>query len=934
MKDSQPLRSRRAITFLLGLTAAIAGCGLGMSVDEYLDRGIASFEEGDYRAAAIDARNVLEEQPDNYRARILLGESALELGDPATAEVELLRAIELGADKAAVALGVARVFVALARYQDLLDDIPPEVGRNASERSQILRLRGDALIGLGQSVEARAAFQDALREDDTNLDAMLGIVTAYMLDDMESQALETLDQVIAIDPGYVPARLKSGSLKFVHGDLDSASREFELARQLATKKGDKIGQIGALRALVETSLVQGDLDKASANLQVLRSIAPPDMAVRFLQGRLAYLQGDWSQAQSTLQSILQEDPEYRPAQLLLGAAHLNQGHLGQADMYLSAVLVSSPDNADARRLLAETRLRQDKTDAAADLLDPLIGENSTDSRALATAARMSLVAGNYNEATEYLRRRIRAEPDVVEYRLDLAAAYITSGDLDSARKILQSDLVVANENTYRRGLLLILALMRSGDFPKALEESNSMLVKWPDDTRLHNLVGGIQTSTGDYESARGHFNQALRLDPTDRIAIMSLGRVDIAEGRLDAARQRFEAVLARDPLDVGAMIALAQLAANSGDNESLQARLREAIAADPETVTARVMLARFHLANRDYPAALPLAAEAAQLSPDRAEPHNLQGLAQAGMGDLDNAVKSFERAIELDSKNRAYRLNAARAQLKSGRTTDAQVLLSSLEKENPQDLATAVRLAYLKAGTGDITSAIAMARNLADRYPDSEIPRVLLGELYFGNNSPARGADEYKAALDRKLSQDLVIRAYRLSRKYGRPNAEDPLLRFLNSEPENVAVLVTLGQHYQVTGRTEDAVRQYEKALSIDANDVIAVNNLAWAYFELGNSKAEELARRAVELSPDDGSAIDTLGWILVKKGDLNDGIALLRRANEISDGRPQVAFHLAVALSESGKPEEARKILSTVLSSDDEFPSRREAESLFANLR
>ncbi|MDZ7644748.1 MAG: tetratricopeptide repeat protein [Woeseiaceae bacterium] len=71
-----------------------------------------------------------------------------------------------------------------------------------------------------------------------------------------------------------------------------------------------------------------------------------------------------------------------------------------------------------------------------------------------------------------------------------------------------------------------------------------------------------------------------------------------------------------------------------------------------------------------------------------------------------------------------------------------------------------------------------------------------------------------------------------------------------------------------------------------------ALNNLAWLYFTSGDSRAEALARRAYEAAPDNGSVADTLGWILVSNGSLDEGVDLLRRAVELSDGRATIRYH------------------------------------------
>jgi Tfp pilus assembly protein PilF len=111
------------------------------------------------------------------------------------------------------------------------------------------------------------------------------------------------------------------------------------------------------------------------------------------------------------------------------------------------------------------------------------------------------------------------------------------------------------------------------------------------------------------------------------------------------------------------------------------------------------------------------------------------------------------------------------------------------------------------------------------------------------------------------------------------------------------------------------------------------LNNLAWLYYETGDERAEATARRAYDLAADNAAVADTYGWILVEKGKVADGLAVLSRAAGQAPENPDIRFHHAAALARSGESGRALEILDAVLASNPAFASRAAAEQLRGQL-
>ena len=93
------------------------------------------------------------------------------------------------------------------------------------------------------------------------------------------------------------------------------------------------------------------------------------------------------------------------------------------------------------------------------------------------------------------------------------------------------------------------------------------------------------------------------------------------------------------------------------------------------------------------------------------------------------------------------------------------------------------------------------------------------------------------------------------------------------------------------------------------------------------------LARRAQELQPAEPLFNDTLGWILVKADQTDEGLRFLREARTRAALVPEIRYHLAVALQRQGRTDEALAELRNALRAAGDFDGRADAERLHEEL-
>jgi putative PEP-CTERM system TPR-repeat lipoprotein len=476
--------------------------------------------------------------------------------------------------------------------------------------------------------------------------------------------------------------------------------------------------------------------------------------------------------------------------------------------------------------------------------------------------------------------------------------------------------------------------MQKGRTDEALDRAAELVQAWPENAEFQTLLGRIALQLERYDTARSAFQAAQKLSPDNTETYIDLARVEIATGNVAAAKSQLMGGLERLPGGTGLMMTLGRIAAGSGEYEEALKWFTEAAEADPNALEPRILLVRLHMQQGDFRMAADAAAAALEINPQDAETHNLLGLAQRSIGELSDAANSFEKASNLDIGRYDYRINAAATYVALDKLAEAERILKRNNEVPLENVQASIFLAIVKSRQGDPEAAMAIAKQLQETYPEDAGPVSLEAELLVVAEDYAGASDLLEEAM--RMDPDewrLAYRAYHVRQAGGIADPQEPLLAFLAINPESVMIRNALAEYYRQIGDMESAASAWETVLEHDPEHVSALNNLAMTYLDDDAVLAEELAKKAYDLAPDNGLVADTLGWVQVNNGKLEQGIATLQDAVQLSEGNPEIRYHLAVGLAKSGRTQEAEQILKEILASNEQFAGREQAMELLTSL-
>ncbi len=269
------------------------------------------------------------------------------------------------------------------------------------------------------------------------------------------------------------------------------------------------------------------------------------------------------------------------------------------------------------------------------------------------------------------------------------------------------------------------------------------------------------------------------------------------------------------------------------------------------------------------------------------------GVVQTTTGELEAAVDSFNRAIELRRDANAY-IRQAEVLLSLDRLDDSRRFF-----EDALQLARDASRAYYGLGQallqqGEARAAIPLLRKASELTPNS-------------------GAAHYALALAYRDSGDAESSRTHLalSEKHGRskPPLDDPVLRDVQSLRADQHWHLNEGRRLEQEGRIQEAVSHYHKAIELDSEFAAPHVNLVGSYGRLRRfDRAEAHYRSAVRLDPDIEELHNNWGTVQVLRGHPQEAIQSFKRVLEINPTSADGYLNLGSTLAELGRRVEAVK--------------------------
>ncbi|MFW6334445.1 MAG: tetratricopeptide repeat protein, partial [Desulfosalsimonas sp.] len=161
--------------------------------------------------------------------------------------------------------------------------------------------------------------------------------------------------------------------------------------------------------------------------------------------------------------------------------------------------------------------------------------------------------------------------------------------------------------------------------------------------------------------------------------------------------------------------------------------------------------------------------------------------------------------------------------------------------------------------------------------------------------------------------------------------AEGLLTEGLSREPENAELHYEMGVLYDKMGDTEAAIDKMLFVIEMDPENADALNYLGYTYADqdIRLQEAEALIRQALELDPDNGYFLDSMGWVYYRKGDYEKARQYIERAVDRVSDDPVILEHMGDVYSRLGDMQKALRYYRRARENADEDARQGLAEKI-----
>ena len=491
------------------------------------------------------------------------------------------------------------------------------------------------------------------------------------------------------------------------------------------------------------------------------------------------------------------------------------------------------------------------------------------------AGRHAQETRDYAAAATWFEDALKSDPASPELISRTFLMEASEGRFERARLLAQQELTLDSTDAVAE-LILLIDRVKADDKAGALARAEAL----PGDG-VHRYLGPLalgwtRMAVGDLAGA----DEALRrLDKFNGFAPLEyyqLGLLYDFAGRPDMAEENFKKTLeATGQLNWRLTDAMANFYERHGRADEADALYQRFIKDNAGSELAESVLTR----------------KRAELPPRPLINSAEDGLAEAlfDLASVVNQPESIDLALLYSRCALQVRPHLPLAQLLLSDVLSAQnkpeeslAVLSEVPPSSPYSWSARLRVAADLEMLDRTEEAIAQLKQMSAESPTRAGAEMQLGDLLRGKKRFSEAVEAYDEAIKRLHAAGM---------------------------PERWSLYYSRGIALERSGQWKPSEADLLHALELKPEQPLVLNYLGYSWIDRGENlqRGLKMIEKAVELRPEDGYIVDSLGWAHYRLGDYSSAVEYLEKAIELVPEDPTINDHLGDAYWQSGRPSEAR---------------------------
>lgn len=493
--------------------------------------------------------------------------------------------------------------------------------------------------------------------------------------------------------------------------------------------------------------------------------------------------------------------------------------------------------------------------------------------------------GNNQEAIRYLSSCLEIDPNSSAAMYELAKIHASNNDYTSATLLLEKAISLNQNNKWYK-ILLAQIYQQSNRLEEAANVYDQLLQKDPENLEYLYRKAILLSNTAKTEEAIQAYNTLEEKVGINEQISVAKQQLYVNEGNIDKAFEEIERLIETNPNESKYYGLLADLYMNQGDSINALKYYKKIQEIDPDNGFVHFSLANYYLQQGEMEKSFEETKKGF-----RSDNIDIQNKLQLYMMLTDNPGKSKigdeKQEVLIDILLEQYpdefivHTVYAENLLKKGKLEEARAeLLKALEIDK-NDYMLWERVLFIDNDLQDWEGLHKHSTSAMELFPNQP-------QVYFLNAIACVQLEKFEETLE----------------------VTEEGLDFVVDNPQMEGQFLMLqGEALYKLDKVEQAFELFDKAVSLDQENHIALNNYAYYLSLYGKNldKAERMSGKVIERFPDNPTYLDTHAWVLFKKGEY--ALAKFYMESALNNGgndNPTLLEHFGDILFKIGKLDEA----------------------------